>query len=245
MGMAPVAPKELPPQYLHVDSRIPYRYERSIENRPCSYPNDFSCANLGEKAYVKKQADKKEKLWTGWEGRLAVCGQCNPMGNAAQKCRWRHDYDYGLPANYCSSAYFCSKDLMEGSWMMLRVFYKDDKCQNYTLPKDDPWKGNNWQPVTLSNSIQPGAKPPSSCHLSGKCSSTRPQPYCTQGEDLGPDYSYSCRHRDGHNKTECFRQGGHSGSQCYWYQKEEHMSASQMYHTLEHPKIETKDMVLV
>jgi hypothetical protein len=248
-GMAPVAPNELPSQYLRVDSRIPYRYERSIENSPCSYPSNFSCANLGEKAYVKKQADGKErsekKLWTGWQGRLAVCGQCNPMGNAAQKCRWRHDYDYGLPANYCSSAYFCSKDIVDGSWKMLRVFYKDDECQNYTLPKDDPWHGNNWQPVTLSNSIQPGTQPPTSCRLSGKCSSAPPQPYCAQGSDYGPGYSYSCRSIGGHNKTECFRQGGKAWSECWWNEPKEHVSASQMYHTLEKPTLEKKDVVLV
>jgi len=244
MGTAPVAPKELPPQYLHVDTRIPYRYERSIQNHPCSYPNDFSCTSLKEKAYAKKQASDKfpEKLWTGWDGRLAVCGQCNPMG---QNCRWRHDYGPGLPANYCSSAYFCSKDLVNGSWMLLRVFYKDTQCQNYTLPQDDPWPGNNWQSVKLANSFEVGAPTPPSCRLSGKCSSTRPQPYCTQGEELGPDYSLSCRHEGGHNKTECFRQGGNKWNQCWWYEPEEHMSASQMYHTLEHPKVEVNDMVLV
>ena len=45
-AVVPVAPKELPPQYLRVDSRIPTRYERTLHHA-CNYPNEpFSCANI-------------------------------------------------------------------------------------------------------------------------------------------------------------------------------------------------------
>lgn len=103
----PVAPEELPSQYLRVDSRRPYQFQRDFTHH-CSYPNHpFSCADLATDPapYIAKLQSDPDFM----------CGECRTAGNA-------------------SVASFCTKDVVEGvpskgKWGFKKVFYTDAACQ--------------------------------------------------------------------------------------------------------------------
>ena len=78
--------KELPPQYLRVDSRIPTRYERTL-GHTCAYPNDpFSCANMALGAVNDTKSQEGIGFPTGMPNRLPACGECLPVPGP----RWAH-----------------------------------------------------------------------------------------------------------------------------------------------------------
>lgn len=113
----PVAPEELPSQYLRVDSRRPYQFQRDFAHH-CSYPNDhFSCAE-----FATDPAPYRAKLQSDPD---FLCGECRTAGNA-------------------SVATFCTKDVVEGvpskgKWGFKKVFYTDAACQEVSHIDNKTW----------------------------------------------------------------------------------------------------------
>lgn len=216
-NFAPVAPKDLPAEYVRgVDGRIPYMNFRQMDHT-CSYPNDsFSCANLSHVRYTKV----RERSYPMW--RMGPCGECLDKSQVFP------------PSGAGSVATFCSKDIVNGNWLMLNIPYTDESCQTA--------RGYG-KPIELPNAILRGAKPPKDCwsnhgcwpgmscrlddgdsplsHVSRKCSSTAPE-YC------GPQENWPCSYN--RDLDACSKHRG-----CSWQQARESINVFQFYYTLEKP----------
>jgi len=233
----PVPPKDLPAQYLRVDSRIPYQYYRRTLH-PCTGPNDdFSCANLTsvEESYIKYQMvvprlplDDNDVSHPGW-GRIG-CGECKKRVN---RC------NTPTTGYYCSVAYFCSRRMKGGEWSMKRVFYKDHDCQH--VAPTPTWTHNNTIQIPMSGQPgvggggQPSYRNDSSCYShSASCSSTWHPGKCTSLSAYCPV--------EGANKTVCDdwnrahpHPGGGGYISCDWRPSGGYFEGIQQYQAIEEP----------
>lgn len=156
------APDDLPAEYLGVDSRVAYYYWKVIGHK-CSYPNDpfhVSCAELTDMEY------SKERPWPFSGPFPAVCGHCIAQGLV-------HHHDRQALRNH---AFFCSKDLVNGSWQILQAYYHDTSCQSFANEYGIQKAMKTFGGISIPAGSRP-PKSPKTCDLDfgGKCSPSKPR----------------------------------------------------------------------
>lgn len=235
----PVPPKELPLQYLRVDSRFPYSYTRQVMYE-CSYPNDtWSCADATDKSALERWYGNAMRWYgLGWYGltmpgcfthdryngtRIVLNPHCSQCGHCNSR-RDGGDNDQNFPAGINSYAYFCSGQKVHGKWMMQRVFYKDFECQS------DSYLEENVVTIPQGNISSQPAGAHCSVYMTPqrRCSSSRPVAPQAECRSLGK--YFECSLAGSRDQEAC-----KNTAECMWFTGQENITGNQEYQVLQEP----------
>jgi hypothetical protein len=235
-GLTPAAPENLPAEYLRgADGRMPYLHMKKVQH-VCSYPKDeWSCANVSQAIVGPQDCFPSEMHGECMETKLGfsagrngdgmwyvvppptaghdvpICGKCMKNSEGAQFPGWT---GHGK-----ASTVFCSKEPVDGKWLMMGVIYSDDSCQTIL----------SQQPLHIEQAVAPG-KMPTECHAFKGCSPTRPKATCTLDFNMCY-YPQECPCPDASKGQQACQSTGY----CNWSTGQESSIGVQFWHTLEKP----------
>jgi len=251
----PVAPKDLPPQYKRLDTRIPTEYHRTIRHK-CSYPNDpFSCADIS--------GDQEGRLWqckavTFSQLRLKVAflglssAQLQALWNSLEKVvihPWGQ-YKKGnvqLPGSKngfgaCGRCALTKWFATDGSYPSLAssftYFCSESTVDGkwlmkrafYTDEACQDYLALDKDDVTFPLGDSPSFRNDTSCQsIDFRCSSTLPMSYCT----TDVPGVLTCPLEGSKNRKACDAFKNFDPYECGWHDGQEFFTAQQHYQTLE------------